>query len=492
MRTGIRLQILFALGLTLLCALVPLYLAVARLTEATLAGARRDAAHDLGRAIGAYVLVAHQKRSAESVESLLEAQLSDGGVAAIGIYGEDGARTVAGGRVTDLPMTLPRAGESTETVDASPGRMLRVIVPGDHGESALVLVSLQGSARSATPLVRLVALYTGVVALGLLFVAYFGMTRLVVRPVDSLARAARRVADGARSLEIPTRGPRELAELGTSLQQMTDRLLSDEHALRAKIDELERATTELRGAQDSLVRSERLASVGRLAAGMAHEVGNPIAAILGFEELLLSGDLSPEEQKDFLVRMKKETERIHRVLRNLLDFAHVKEDERGKGRGRVEVAVEAVVGLLAPQRALREVDVETKLGRGLPDIALSEERIEQVLLNLVLNAADAVATPGGKIRIGARAEADRVVVLVEDNGPGVAPSVREKLFEPFVTTKEVGKGTGLGLAVCRGLVEAAGGTITLEESELGGARFVVSFPAAPDEDESAGSAGAES
>jgi signal transduction histidine kinase len=178
--------------------------------------------------------------------------------------------------------------------------------------------------------------------------------------------------------------------------------------------------------------------------------------------------------------MKKETERIHRVLRNLLDFARAKEDARG--RGRVDSAIESVVGLLAPQPTMRQIEVEREIQPGLPDVALGEERIEQVVLNLVMNAADAVERPGGKIRLSAKGDGANVVFVVEDNGPGVAPSVRDKLFEPFVTTKEVGKGTGLGLAVCRGLVEAAGGTITQSASDLGGAMFTVSFPTAASED----------
>jgi len=173
----------------------------------------------------------------------------------------------------------------------------------------------------STALVRLFALYTGIVALALLVFAYISMTRLVVEPIDRLSRAARRVAEGARRLEAPRGGALELVELGTSLTQMTAKLLAEEEALRAKIAEVERYAEDLARAQERLVRSERLASVGRLAAGLAHEIGNPIAAILGFEELLLQGGLDEADQRDFLVRMKRETERIHRILRDLLDFA---------------------------------------------------------------------------------------------------------------------------------------------------------------------------
>ena len=346
---------------------------------------------------------------------------------------------------------------------------------------AAVLRTDDHTAR-VTPMVRLLGLYTGLVALVLLVFAYFALTRLIVRPLESLTRAAERVASGATRLEVPRRGARELIDLGLSLKTMTERLLHDEQALRKKVNEVERATLELRSAQESLVRSERLASVGRLAAGLAHEIGNPIAALIGLEDLLLQEGISDEEQRDFIERMRKETERIHRILGDLLQFARptAADSERALEPGRVEVAVHETATLVSPQRALRDVQLSLDIHPDLPPVTLSREHLVQVMLNLVLNAADAVGE-GGRITISAAARDGSVRLQVEDDGPGVAAEVRPRLFEPFVTTKEVGKGTGLGLAVCRGLIEAAGGTITLDEDYTEGARFVIDLPfEAPD------------
>jgi signal transduction histidine kinase len=289
------------------------------------------------------------------------------------------------------------------------------------------------------------------------------------------------VAEGARRLETPKTGARELAELGDSLARMTERLRADEESLRAKIAEVERFAAELAGAQERLVRSERLASVGRLAAGLAHEIGNPIAAILGFEDLLLAGGLDEAEQRDFLVRMKRETERIHRILRDLLDFARPATSVRAGAHepspeGSVPTAIEAALALLRPQKALRDVAITTDVDPSLPLVPLAEERLVQILLNLLFNAADAVPKDGGAITVRALRAPEGVRIEVEDNGPGIAPSVRDRLFEPFVTTKDVGKGTGLGLAVCRGLAESVGGTIVAEEGGARGARFVLTLP----------------
>ncbi|HEX7671295.1 MAG TPA: ATP-binding protein, partial [Polyangiaceae bacterium] len=260
-----------------------------------------------------------------------------------------------------------------------------------------------------------------------------------------------------------------------SFRTMTERLLSEEQALRKKIDEVEETTKSLREAQGRLVRSERLASVGRLAAGLAHEVGNPIAAILGMQDLLLEGGLNEEEQRDFMTRMKKETERIHAILRDLLDFARPGRGLETAEAGNVETAIYDTATLLGPQQSMRDVDLAVDVHPDLPPVTLSREHLVQVLLNLLLNAADA-CQKGGHVAVRAFAAGDGVRIAVEDDGPGVAADVRGTLFEPFVTTKEVGKGTGLGLAVCRGLVEGAGGSIALDADYPSGARFVVELP----------------
>ncbi|MBK9261400.1 MAG: HAMP domain-containing histidine kinase [Polyangiaceae bacterium] len=347
--------------------------------------------------------------------------------------------------------------------------------------ASLTRASMAGVIPSA-PLMRLLALYMGIFALGLLVFMYIAMTRLVVDPIEKLSRAAARVADGARRLEVPRGGARELSALGTSLSQMTERLRADEEKLRAKIDEATRYAKELEQAQARLVRSERLASVGRLAAGLAHEIGNPIAAILGLEDILLAGGLDEAEQKDFLGRMKRETERIHRILRDLLDFARPATASNEAGTvdtpGSIEQAIDTARALLGPQKAMRDVEIRLDVERDLPLVTLSEEHLVQVLLNLLLNAADAVPSAAGRIDIRASRSSKGVRVEIEDNGPGVAPEIRDRLFEPFTTTKEIGKGTGLGLAVCRGLLEGAGGTIALEEGSVG-ARFVFTLPIAP-------------
>ncbi|WP_437957433.1 ATP-binding protein [Sorangium sp. So ce119] len=505
MRLGIRLQLLLALGALLVLAFVPLFFAVASLTQATMGGVRASSARAIGRAIAGHVAAARASRSAPDLSQLLEAQLGPDGASAIGVYDAAGALADRAGEpeiAAALPASVEAGAEVLRAVRTARGGAILVVVPEHAREGAArggggregaalagsvaVLVPTDPSTVPAAPLVRIVALYTGVVALGLLVFAYIAMTRLVVRPIDALSRAAGRVAGGARDLEAPQAGARELAELGASLAHMTSRLRADEESLRAKIAEVERYAADLKSAQERLVRSERLASVGRLAAGLAHEIGNPIAAILGLQELLLAGGLTPAEERDFVERMKRETERIHKILRDLLDFARPAApgagDPGGAGdapSGSVADALEDVLSLVAPQKEFRGVELARDVAPDVPPVPLSHGRLVQVLLNLLLNAADAVPRAGGRVWVRASRGADGGArIEVEDNGPGIAEAVRETLFEPFITTKEVGEGTGLGLAVCRGLVEAAGGSIGVDRGDGGGARFVVRLPAA--------------
>lgn len=466
------------LGGLFLLAFVPLFLAVATYASFTLRQVRETHAQALGRAVAGHVSEARAHRTPEQLLHLLGAEVGTQGVAALGVYGADGLPVARAGepQIVDLlPAQVTLGRERVREVDKH--KALEVIVPSVDGAVAAILRTDDSAARAA-PLVRLLGLYSLLVGLVLLVAAYFALTRLIVRPLDHLARAAERVATGARRFSVPEGGARELTELGRNLHTMTETLIREEEALRAKIDEVERATVSLKEAQDRLIRSERLASVGRLAAGLAHEVGNPIAALLGLEDLLLEGGLDATEQHDFLQRMRKETERINRILRDLLQFARPGEVQPavGTAHGDVASAVTDTIALVAPQKAMREVELDLSIPDGLPSVALGDEQLVQLVLNLLLNAVDAL-DGGGRVRVVAREDHGGVELSVEDNGPGVALAVRERLFEPFVTTKEVGKGTGLGLAVCRGLVEAVGGSIALDVDFTMGARFVVQLPA---------------
>ncbi|MEO8183339.1 MAG: ATP-binding protein, partial [Deltaproteobacteria bacterium] len=353
-------------------------------------------------------------------------------------------------------------------------------VPRARGTLRLAINAEPSSARGAT-LIQSFRLYASLIAGSLLMLVYFALTRLIVRPLDDLSEAARGVTLGSRQLLVPTTRVRELRDLGTSLQRMTDSLLAKEDSLQREIERVERATRELGHAQRDLVRSERLASVGRLAAGLAHEIGNPIAALIGLQDLLIDGNLEPEEQRDFIKRMRSETERVNRTLRDLLQFARPGRETaaRPSRPGDVETAIHDTAALVMHQATLRDVELCIDVHPGLARVTLGGEQLIQVVLNLILNAADALeGRTGARISVLASASEGCVQIAVEDNGEGVPSSIADHIFEPFFTTKEVGRGTGLGLSICQSLVAAAGGSLNLDAAHAGGARFVVQLPVA--------------
>lgn len=296
----------------------------------------------------------------------------------------------------------------------------------------------------------------------------FFIGRLLLPPLDALAEMAEdpRPVTSSDGLE-QTGAPTEIHEVARRFRQ-TIRLLNEERdVVEAQRDELARM-------QESLVRASKLASVGRLAAGIAHEVGNPLAAVKGYLSIMRSG-LEEPERSEVLERSVKELDRIHETIQKLLTYARRGESRREAKRA-FELAdvVEEVVTLLRGHPDLRGVEIEVDLPAALPTVHGHPARLNQVLVNLLLNAAHAMRQePSPLVRVHAHVTDDAVCLEVEDRGPGIPEDQLELIFDPFFTTKEPGEGTGLGLAVSRALVEAMGGDLTVGNAEHGGACFVV-------------------
>jgi signal transduction histidine kinase len=335
--------------------------------------------------------------------------------------------------------------------------------------------------RTHLPLGNLLLFYVSMTGLAVLMLAYIALTHLIVRPLDRLTRSSELLAAGSLDVRVPEQGSAEVVRLAAAFNEMAAQLRAERDALEQRLHELERTAHELATAQQQVIHGEKLASVGRLAAGVAHEIGNPLSAILGLVELLRGEAApSPAQSAEFLERIQRETERIHRIIRDLLDFS--RRDPEGEMRGQTAEVAEVVadaVNLVRPQKDSRDVRIEVDVEAGLGRVLAPQHRLTQVLLNLLLNAVDALQGRG-TVTIEARAEPDGGCLLaVSDDGPGLPAAVLERLFEPFTTTKPPGKGTGLGLAVCHTLVEGMGGRIAAGNRPEGGARFEVHLRAAP-------------
>lgn len=339
--------------------------------------------------------------------------------------------------------------------------------------------------RVGGPLRSLEALllgYLGLSALAVVVFGYISLTRLIVRPLDRLTRAARRLGGGREVEPVAAAGGREIVELTETFNAMAREVFGQRRELEEQVARLERLNRELARAQEQVVRSAKLASVGRLAAGVAHEIGNPLTVMLGFFDVLETLEPMAPEAREHLRTMRQEAERVNRTIRDLLDYARANpEPVEPLAVGEV---IDGTVGLLAPQKPFRAIEIQVTVPADLPPVRANRDRLRQVLVNLLLNAADAIG-PERSGTIELRAETatlpdgkPAVRIRVADNGPGIPPELLDAIFDPFVTTKAPGAGTGLGLSVCEGIVEGLGGTIRAFNRAEGGACLEVVLPAA--------------
>jgi signal transduction histidine kinase len=351
------------------------------------------------------------------------------------------------------------------------------------GVATSLLALAIAPARGVTIIVVLVALEVAI------FILYGRalVHRLVLRPLARVMAAADALADGDLATRAPDADTRDFATLAERLNRMTDRLLD---------------------AQSQLVRAEKLASIGRLAAGVAHEVGNPLGAIGTYVEVLRRRGADQE----VMVGITRELERVDTIVRSLLDYARPQQDPP-EPVDAARIAAGAFE-LLRAQGVFRSLQCDLDVSPDVPHVLGRAHVLEQALVNLLLNAVDAAPPPDGRIVVGARrwayepgqaipkrsddpgyAAFPRVserrparvefvagqpgaLLFVADSGSGVAPADREKIFEPFYTTKEPGRGTGLGLAIVARSVHEMGGVVWVDGAREGGAAFKLFFPEA--------------
>jgi signal transduction histidine kinase len=281
----------------------------------------------------------------------------------------------------------------------------------------------------------------------------------LIRPILGLNETMKRAGRGDLSVRCDDRRRDEVGELASAFNRM--------------MDELEAAQKREAVRQTQLAHTEKMAAMGTLAAGVAHEVNNPLAGILACSENLEAVLDEPEAVREYLGLIRDGLHRIERTIQNLLDFS--RSHEMTLEPTSINHNLRHVVELADYQLRQRGIEVRMDLAPDEPVVLADHLQMEQLFLNLVLNAVQAMPE-GGRLTLRTRIEEGTVIAEVEDSGTGIDPSIRDRIFDPFFTTREVGEGTGLGLAVSDTIVRAHGGSIEVESVVGQGSVFRIRLP----------------
>ncbi|MDH3998141.1 MAG: ATP-binding protein [Desulfuromonadales bacterium] len=493
MRIGLRTEIILSISLLLAAALLFAGFLLLKLTEFNLLQQQRRHADGMLRLIVAGLeenAVSQSVEEFNGIEYLHDVLGQQHGIIAWRILGLD-LTSVAGvsydvepGFVELSPTALPR-GEISEELfyqshwlighsEESNRLNLSTVLWGNDQELGLLQVSfsLEELRHQIDETRRLMLIYVVLYGLVLAVFGVYLLNRNVVNPVRLLRSATTDVADGTLQPVQVASGPGEIHELADSFNQMIVALDESRQETEAHITSLEASNCALAKARDELVRSEKLATVGHLAAGMAHEIGNPLGAIIGYLNVLKT-DLKGHDSCDLLERSLTESARIDKLVRELLEYS-------APGNSCQEsldpiMLLRESVQMLQHQGHYDDIEIEDACERNPVTVVMDSARLMQVWVNLLLNARDAMGG-AGRVRLSSDQNEETVSVKIRDYGEGLSVEAAKRVFEPFYTTKDPGKGYGLGLAVCQRIVDEQGGRICVDSVAGQETTFTVTLP----------------
>jgi len=338
----------------------------------------------------------------------------------------------------------------------------------------------------------IVSFYIFINAVVLTLVGLYRLSRLTVKPLQRLVKRADEYQEDDEIFFLSEKEDNEFNKLSRSLNSMLTHIAADKEKLHMTVKSLEKVNLDLKQAQQDVIRAEKLASIGRLSSGIAHEIGNPIGIIVGYLELLKQDDISDEDRKEFIQRTESEIKRISTIIRQLLDLSRPSSGEPQK------IAVHEIVNDIIdafkfqPLKLKSNIDLQLDLKANTDIVIADPGQLRQVFLNLLINAADAIKSveerAGGIITITSSIKpsphadddkiADTLKVEFIDNGPGIPEDKLSDIFDPFYTTKDPGEGTGLGLSVSFMIIEGIGGKITAASDGNMGTTITVFLPLA--------------
>ncbi|HEV2116704.1 MAG TPA: ATP-binding protein [Terriglobales bacterium] len=347
-------------------------------------------------------------------------------------------------------------------------------------------LSLAAADASLAQGTRHLLAYTGVAVLLIAFLCWLFVWQVVQKPVKRLTAGTQKLSEGERGYQIEKGSSDELGELADSFNRMSLQLRQDEEEItawaRTLEERVEEKTRELKRAHEHVLQVEKMASVGKLAAVVAHEINNPLSSILTYAKLLRKWMERPdggrdkrEDAEQCLDLIAAESRRCGDLVKNLLTFSRVQPINLQPTD--ISAVVNRCYRLVQHQLELSNIQWQEEIAPELPPVICDSAQIEQVLLALTMNAIDAMPRGGNLwVNVTPTPDGSQLEVQVRDDGCGIAPEILPQIFEPFLTTKETGHGVGLGLAISRSIVERHGGRIEAQ-SQLGrGTTFIVHLP----------------
>ncbi len=371
-------------------------------------------------------------------------------------------------------------------------RRLIVSVPlfrdGRIVAGAGVVLSLENVYKHLRQTQYLLFAYIFVNTIVLTLIGFFRLTRATVKPLQKLVKRADEYREDDGIFFRYEKTDNEFGKLSRALNSMLKHMAEDKAKLKETVVSLEQANLDLKQAQKEIIQAEKLASVGRLSSGIAHEIGNPIGIISGYLELLKQDDVAASEKKEFILRTEKEINRINTIIKQLLDFSRPSRDSLTPIS--VHEIIEDTMSVIKYQPLMTDIDVAVNLGAETDVVLADADQLRQVFLNVMINAADAIASAKrreqGKITITSEIETkpktellshtDMLRINTSDNGVGIEKENLDHLFDPFYTTKEPGKGTGLGLSVSFMIVEGIGGEMRVSSRPGEGTTLSILLP----------------
>jgi signal transduction histidine kinase len=360
---------------------------------------------------------------------------------------------------------------------------------GDAVAGISIVLPLEGIYKSLRHSQKIFLIYIFINTAILAFAGIYRLTKIYFQPLARLASRAEDYRDDDEEFIFTVRkADNELNTLSKALNSMLRRISADKEMLRSTVMSLEKANLELKRAQEEIIRAEKLASVGRLSAGIAHEIGNPIGIVMGYLDLIKQKDVPEAERNEYIGRTEKEIERINVIIRQLLEIS--RPSKSNLGAVRVHELIDDITDVLNVQPLMSNIELQRSLNAENDIVRADPNQLRQVFLNLIINAADAVSSLGNnvngllKIITGLQTDSQKngppecsiLKIMFIDNGPGIPDESIGNIFDPFFTTKEPGKGTGLGLSVSFMIVEGLGGKMTVN-SEVGeGTTMIIYLP----------------